>query len=67
MTTPRIVSKRKAETRKAHLQGGRSRAARRDEAARGGARTPWVKVEEPYTFDAAEGRVSRHCRRQASS
>jgi predicted dithiol-disulfide oxidoreductase (DUF899 family) len=59
MTTPRIVSHAEwLEARKAHLAKEKEFTRARDELARQRRELPWVKVEEPYTFDAAEGRVS---------
>ena len=59
MTTPRIVSRAEwLEARKAHLAKEKEFTRARDELARQRRELPWVRVEEPYTFDAAEGRVS---------
>jgi predicted dithiol-disulfide oxidoreductase (DUF899 family) len=59
MTTPRIVSHAEwLEARKAHLSKEKEFTRARDELARQRRELPWVKVEKPYTFDAAEGRVS---------
>jgi predicted dithiol-disulfide oxidoreductase (DUF899 family) len=59
MTTPRIVSQEEwLEARKAHLAKEKEFTRARDELARHRRELPWVKVDKPYTFDAAEGRVS---------
>ena len=59
MTTPRIASQEEwLEARKAHLSKEKEFTRARDELARQRRELPWVKVEKPYTFDAAEGRVS---------
>ncbi|HTG21437.1 MAG TPA: DUF899 domain-containing protein [Reyranella sp.] len=59
MTTPRIVSHAEwLEARKAHLATEKEFTRARDELARQRRELPWVKVDKPYTFDAAEGRVS---------
>ena len=59
MTTPRIVSQEEwLKARKAFLAKEKEFTRARDELARQRRELPWVKVEKPYTFDAAEGRVS---------
>jgi predicted dithiol-disulfide oxidoreductase (DUF899 family) len=59
MTTPRIVSQEEwLKARKAHLAKEKEFTRARDVLARQRRELPWVKVEKPYTFDAAEGRVS---------
>jgi predicted dithiol-disulfide oxidoreductase (DUF899 family) len=59
MTTPRIVSQEEwLQARKAFLAKEKEFTRARDELARQRRELPWVKVEKPYTFDAAEGRVS---------
>lgn len=59
MTTPRIVSQEEwLKARKAFLAKEKEFTRARDELARQRRELPWVKVDKPYTFDAAEGRVS---------
>src|SRR5882757_1123358 len=59
MTTPSIVSQEEwLKARKAFLAKEKEFTRARDELARQRRELPWVKVEKPYTFDAAEGRVS---------
>lgn len=59
MTTPRIVSQEEwLEARKAFLAKEKEFTRARDELARQRRELPWTKVEKPYTFDAAEGRVT---------
>jgi predicted dithiol-disulfide oxidoreductase (DUF899 family) len=58
MTTPRIVSQEEwLKARKAFLAKEKEFTRARDELARQRRELPWVKVEKPYTFDAAEGRA----------
>jgi predicted dithiol-disulfide oxidoreductase (DUF899 family) len=57
--TSRIVSQEEwIEARKAFLAKEKEFTRARDELARQRRELPWVKVEKPYTFDAAEGRVT---------
>src|SRR5712671_34442 len=59
MTTPRIVSQEEwLKARKVFLAKEKEFTRARDELARQRRDLPWVKVEKPYTFDAAEGQVS---------
>lgn len=59
MTTPRIVSQEEwLKARKAFLAKEKEFTRARDELARLRRELPWAKVEKPYSFDAAEGRVS---------
>ena len=57
--TSRIVSQEEwIEARKAFLAKEKEFTRARDELARQRRELPWVKVEKPYTFDAAEGRAT---------
>jgi predicted dithiol-disulfide oxidoreductase (DUF899 family) len=59
MTTPRIVSHEEwLKARKAFLVKEKEFTRARDDLARQRRELPWVKVEKPYTFDAAEGRLT---------
>ena len=59
MTTPRIVSHEEwLKARKAFLAKEKEFTRARDDLARQRRELPWVKVEKPYTFDAAEGRLT---------
>ena len=59
MTTPRIVSQEEwLKARKAFLAKEKEFTRARDELARQRRELPWVRVEKPYTFDAAEGQVT---------
>jgi predicted dithiol-disulfide oxidoreductase (DUF899 family) len=59
MTTPRIVSHEEwLKARKAFLAKEKEFTRARDELAQQRRELPWVKVEKPYTFDAAEGRLT---------
>jgi predicted dithiol-disulfide oxidoreductase (DUF899 family) len=59
MTTPRIVSHEEwLKARKAFLTKEKEFTRARDDLARQRRELPWVKVEKPYTFDAAEGRLT---------
>ena len=59
MTTPRIVSQEEwLKARKAFLAKEKEFTRARDELAQQRRELPWVKVEKPYTFYAAEGRLT---------
>src|SRR5271165_2167545 len=58
MKQPIVSRERWTEARKALLVKEKENTRQRDELARQRRQLPWVRVEEIYTFDSAQGKVT---------